>query len=125
MYIKRDVQGRIVALSAHADEGFVDEPQIDSRELTAFLRAGSANQSAGSAGHDQDKGSNNTQRLLSSDAELARVLEDIIDVLIAKGIFQFTELPAEAQKKLLSRRHLRQRIRKLDLIGDDDEEMML
>lgn len=45
--------------------------------------------------------------LIKSDLALARVMEDLIDVLIEKGVIMFTDFPAGAQKKLLERRGFR------------------
>lgn len=50
---------------------------------------------------------------MHSDASVVRVLEDLIDLLIAKQIILFTELPQDAQAKLLGRKELRARL------GDD------
>jgi hypothetical protein len=44
------------------------------------------------------------------DADFVRVLEDIIDLLIVKNVITITELPAEAQAKLMARRHFRDRV---------------
>ncbi len=46
-------------------------------------------------------------RLSQTDAELARVLEDLIDLLITRGLIQFTDLPEAAQAKLMERRQTR------------------
>ena len=45
--------------------------------------------------------------LSQTDTAMARVLEDLIDTLIARGLIQFTDLPEAAQAKLLSRRQTR------------------
>ena len=47
------------------------------------------------------------EELVKSDLALARVMEDLIDVLIEKGLIMFTDFPAGAQKKLLERRGFR------------------
>ena len=47
------------------------------------------------------------EKLLKSDLALARVMEDLIDVLIEKGVIMFTDFPEMAQKKLLERRGFR------------------
>ena len=63
------------------------------------------------------------EELLSqSDTAIARVLEDLIDVLITRGVIQFTDLPEAAQDKLLSRRQTRARLKdSLQLLpGDGD-----
>ena len=51
---------------------------------------------------------------------LVRVLEDLIEMLTAKGIILFTELPESAQQKILLRKRLRKdRTNSLDLLGED------
>jgi hypothetical protein len=47
------------------------------------------------------------EKLEKSDLALARVMEDLIDVLIEKGVIMFTDFPEAAQKKLLERRGFR------------------
>lgn len=43
------------------------------------------------------------------DLEFVRVLEDVIDTLIVKNIINLTELPEQAQAKLLARKSFRER----------------
>ena len=50
------------------------------------------------------------QALAESDAQLVRVLDDVIELLIEKQVFLFTELPQAAQDKLLKRRWYRQQL---------------
>lgn len=45
------------------------------------------------------------------DASFIRVLEDLVDVLIARHVITITDLPFEAQEKLCARKHLRDRLR--------------
>lgn len=60
------------------------------------------------------------------DADFIRVLEDLIDALVANGTLRLTDLPAEALEKLSRRKQTRTRLRDaLDLIDDDDEEGLL
>lgn len=60
--------------------------------------------------------------LSQSDTAIARVLEDLVDVLITRGVIQFTDLPEAAQLKLMSRRQTRARLKdSLQLLpGDGD-----
>ena len=44
---------------------------------------------------------------MQPDLALARVIEDLIEVLIDKKVIMFTDFPAGAQRKLLDRRGLR------------------
>lgn len=63
-----------------------------------------------------------TKALSETDADLARVLEDLIDVLITRGVIQFTDLPEAAQAKLLERRQTRASLpHRLELLSDDSD----
>ncbi len=60
--------------------------------------------------------------LSQTDVGLARVLEDLIDVLITRGVIQFTDLPLVAQLKLLERRETRANLGdRLDLFSMDGD----
>lgn len=61
------------------------------------------------------------QELSVSDASFIRVLEDLIDALVANGVLRMTDLPPQALTKLNERKRTRQRLRdSLDLINDDE-----
>ena len=45
----------------------------------------------------------------SLDADFVRVIEDVIDTLLAKNVLNITDLPAEAQAKLFARKSFRDR----------------
>ena len=63
--------------------------------------------------------------LSQSDSEMARVLEDLVDVLITRGVIQFTDLPEAAQAKLLERRQNRVALhQRLNLLPDDDHDLI-
>lgn len=54
------------------------------------------------------------------DRDFIRVLEDLIDVLIANGTLRMTDLPVEAQNKLNQRKRSRERLNNdLNLLDDD------
>lgn len=64
--------------------------------------------------------------LSQTDTGLARVLEDLIDVLITRGLIQFTDLPDAAQVKLLERRQTRANLtNRLQLLPMDGENDLL
>jgi hypothetical protein len=50
------------------------------------------------------------------------VLEDLIDVLTAKGVFSITDLPAGAQAKLLNRSKARKALGSLNNLIDEEEQ---
>jgi hypothetical protein len=59
------------------------------------------------------------------DADFVRVLEDLIDVLIAKGVLRMTDLPVQAQQKLNQRKQRRARLAEdLDLLDDEDGRLI-
>lgn len=60
--------------------------------------------------------------LAQSDAELARVTEDLISVLVQKGTILFTDLPEAVQAKLLDREALRDKLdgSKVSFLSDDE-----
>ncbi|HLT99965.1 MAG TPA: hypothetical protein VKZ70_09520 [Burkholderiaceae bacterium] len=59
--------------------------------------------------------------LSKMDADFIRVLEDLIDALLAKGVLRLTDLPPEALEKLNKRKTARRRMRDaLDLLEDED-----
>ena len=58
----------------------------------------------------------------TSDLELIRVLEDLIELLCDKHIISFTELPETAQQKLGMRKQVRKNMGSFtSLIGEDED----
>ncbi|MEP4485888.1 MAG: hypothetical protein ABJ013_09690 [Halioglobus sp.] len=103
-YIKRDESGHIVAVSQSAESGFDEELSSDHPDVSAFL---SNLQSANAT-------------LDATDQDFVRVVEDLVQVLVEKGVILFTDLPDSAQEKMLFRQQLRSKLSgNLDLIGDD------
>ncbi|ARP86998.1 hypothetical protein [Bordetella genomosp. 9] len=59
------------------------------------------------------------------DLDFVRVLEDLIDVLIANGTLRLTDLPPDAQRKLTERKRHRARLSEhLDLLDDEDGQIL-
>jgi len=58
------------------------------------------------------------------DVAFIRVLEDLIDTLIEKGVLRLTDLPEEAQQKLSERKGLRRRLNDDLNLLDDDENVL-
>lgn len=103
-FIKRDESGKIDAVSINESVDFAEFLDAESAELEVFFE--NARPSADS--------------LRESDSDLVRVLEDLIEMLTAKGVIMFTELPESAQQKILFRKRLRKdRTNALDLLGDE------
>lgn len=66
-------------------------------------------------------GKGGTAGFNEADAEFVRVLEDLIDTLIMKNVIRHTDLPDAAQRKLMLRKGLRNRMQgALNLLGGDE-----
>lgn len=93
-YVLRTPDGLIDSVHRQPVPG-ADFIAADSRELRQLL------------GHD---GSGRPGDAFASlDAGLIRVLEDLVDVLVARNVINITDLPAEAQHKLFARKNFRDR----------------
>lgn len=103
-YIKRDEHGRIVMVHLEPGEGLL-EVSANSPEMIEFMK-----------GMGMEQGS-----LQQSDMRLVRVLEDLVDLLIARDVIRFTDLPQAAQEKLLERRSMRQSLGALNLLSGSNE----
>lgn len=63
----------------------------------------------------------NVVALSELDSDFIRVLEDLIDALIANGALRLTDLPPQALEKINQRKRARAQLREsLDLLDDDD-----
>lgn len=93
IYVLKNADGHIVAVSETEmpDQNWT---AIDSKspEYIQFLEKQLAKNSA----------------FRESDIQLARVLEDLIAILIERNIIRFTDFPVAAQKRLNDRQHMRQ-----------------
>lgn len=117
-YIKRDDKGDIAAVYRHPIEDGLEEIAGDNPELREFLKLTGWDAEA-DTGLDVEA----SKEFLESDLGLARVLEDLIDLLIGNKAMQFTDLPPAAQKKLLARRGLRKEFAYVeDLFASDEDE---
>lgn len=94
-YVSRTPEGKIAAIFDQPGPGAEEKMTLESQELLEFL--------------SQDGLKEYAKRLLEeSDKSVIRVLEDLIGVLLAKNLITFTDLPAPAQEKLLSRQEARE-----------------
>lgn len=91
-YVFRNVQGNIVAASTSENLGkgweLVDD---NAKDYLAFLESSLAN----------------CAPFRESDIQLARVLEDLITILVERNIIRFTDFPVAAQKRLNDRQSMR------------------
>ncbi len=114
LWCRRNAAGEIVALSRQTlsaqelEAGGWEASRPTDAEVEVFMR-------------DVFSQANPLSR---TDISLARTLEDLIDVLIKRGLIQFTDLPAGAQAKLLERRQTRaDLIHGLQLLPEDGDSV--
>lgn len=98
-YVMRNVDGAITAISLSEVTGW-ELVEDNAKDYVNFLQ---------SALSEQDP-------FRESDIHLARVLEDVISLLIDRSLIRFTDFPAAAQKRLLDRQTLRKSNISLDII---------
>lgn len=55
------------------------------------------------------------------DRDFIRAIEDVIELLMAKNLILFTDLPAKVQEKLLRRREVRQQTNYPGFLSGDDD----
>ena len=106
-YIMRNAGGRIIAVLSEAAPG-AEQINADAAELRAFLQNESPETRA-------------QQELVQSDLSMVRVFEDLIDVMIEKGLILFTDFPEAAQQKLLTRRGMRKEFAYMDNLFSPDD----
>ena len=105
MFVKRNADGVIVAVSSETTADISEPLPPSNPELAAFLLG------------SQTGGKPNLE---DSDRELARVLEDLIDLLIESSVIKFTDLPAAAQAKILGRKGMRKGTQGLGLLDEEN-----
>lgn len=68
---------------------------------------------------------NSLRQLRQSDLEMVRVLEDLIQVLMRKGVIAITDFPPAAQLKLINRTQVRETMLGglNKLLNDEDDRM--
>lgn len=103
IYVKRDADGQIVAVSQEPIDGFSESDDQSMTEVNLFFESSAAGS------------------FKASDLEFIRALDDVIELLIAKNLILFTELPAAVQEKYASRTKMRARRRdSLHLLEDEE-----
>ncbi|WP_437890497.1 tryptophan synthase subunit beta [Phytobacter sp. V91] len=111
-YIERDAQGRIIQVETQPFQTMTGQSEACTAEIDEWIR-------------QQEIREATLLQLRQSDLEMVRVLEDLIEVLMSKGVISITDLPLAAQSKLTSRAQARRSLSGLEgLIADDDEGLI-
>ena len=104
--VQRDANGRIVAVRRDGAGG---------KALTseaAWEQASAEEAGLAEFGAEIQSG-DGANPLIGTDLALARVLEDLVNLLIDKSVIRFTDLPQGAQAKLLARQNTREALSRL------------
>jgi hypothetical protein len=91
LYVARDSEGRISELHPMPLDNVREALPADHPEVLQFI-------------HERWR----QNELHELDRDFVRVIEDTIELLIAKDLILFTDLPAKVQEKLLRRKEVRQ-----------------
>lgn len=94
-FVTRDEDGRVIGISELPLEEDAEILPADAPEVAALLaRLGGATMVEGDS-------------FLASDLDFIRVLEDLVEVMLRKGLLTLADLPEAAQDKLMERRAMR------------------
>lgn len=111
VYVDRDDNGQIIGVfnAPQTDNSQYISPQEP--ELIEFL--------------GQSKRHEDVQTILTaSDMAMVRVIEDLVNTLIDKGVILFTDLPEAAQTKLVQRKKIRHHLNSLENLMNEDEGLL-
>lgn len=114
IYVQRGPDGVVTAVSQLDESGRMpagpgwQQTSPDDPGLQTFLA--------------QVGGAEMANPLVSTDLAMARVLEDLINLLLDQSVIRFTDLPPGAQAKLLARQNTRASMSRLRLMDDGDLE---
>jgi hypothetical protein len=111
-FVKRDANGRIFALSTDSLGNETDDVFERDCEPAHDL-------------NDTHRPPGILMTWLPSDLAMARVLEDLIGVLIDNGAIRFDQLPKDAQGKILQRRGLRRELRYVETLFSGNEAKLV
>ncbi|MCL2892704.1 tryptophan synthase subunit beta [Brenneria tiliae] len=111
-YIQRNGNGHLIRIEKRPFPEMNGELAEDSTEALAWYES-------------HQTALDGLQQLRQSDLEMVRVLEDLIQVLINKGVISITDFPPAAQLKLIGRAQAREALNGglNKLIGDDEDGM--
>lgn len=112
-YVIRDAEGKVVQVFKQPVTGASEPIAPDASEMTAFQQEHSANTIEALRRH-----------LAESDSSMARLVEDMIDVLIGNGVIKFTDLPQAAGIKYLERLSTRERMHAVKSIIVDVDDII-
>lgn len=107
LYVGRDSAGRVCELHPMPIGNAQEALPADNPEVLQFI-------------HERWR----QNELDALDRDFVRVIEDTLELLIAKDIILFTELPAKVQEKLLRRKEVRQQKHYAGAFGSGGDDII-
>ena len=112
-YVIRDADGKIVQVFEQPVTGKSEVISAESAEYQQYVDEHAANSAEALR-----------RQLAASDSGMARLVEDLVDVLINKGVIKFTDLPAAAGTKYLERQTARERLHAYKNLIVDEKDII-
>ena len=94
VYVQRDQDGKLLRVEQEPFEGGSEVLAFESEELQRWLRV-------------KLDVETKLRELRSTDGDLARVLEDLINLMVERDLIKYTDLPQAARQKLDERALIR------------------
>ncbi|WP_044874861.1 hypothetical protein [Pseudomonas sp. LFM046] len=109
VYVQRDEKGRVLRVEHEPFESMTQSMSSNDPEVRTWFASRSL--------HDH------LMSLQHSDLELIRVIEDLVQVLVSKGVMNYTDLPGAARNKLQHRAVTRAKVGDLDGLVTDESRL--
>ena len=87
VYVQRDADGHILRVEHEPFDEMTEVLAVESEELQRWITA-------------KEEMKARLDALRSSDLDLIRVLEDVVSVLVVRGLISFTDLPLKMKQTL-------------------------
>ncbi len=107
-YIARNDSNDIVSVHADPTPEAIEYLDEDHPEVRRFLAA-------------NVKAEEVKQDLVTTDADMVRVIEDVVETLIRKGVIELSDMPEAAVSKLGRRKRLRSHLSQVPLLVPTDD----
>lgn len=112
VYVQRDADGRLLRVEHMPFADMSETLAVENEELHAWLVM-------------REDVHARLAKLKDSDLEMVRVLEDLVDVLVNRGVIRYTDLPEAARNKLHARADTRAKLGGLSgLLGDEEHRFI-
>jgi hypothetical protein len=112
VYVQRDTDGRLLRVEHQPFTDMTETLAVENEELHAWLTM-------------REDVHERLSKLKNSDLEMVRVLEDLVDVLVSRGVIRYTDLPEAARNKLHARADTRASLSGLSgLLGDEEHRFI-